>query len=116
MSHLQLLQVAQPIFDKNDEGGAYIITSSVAGQSTGGSSMGYSVTKAAGLHLMRCLAATQGSKLRINAVLPGLLLTEWGLRYSEDRINALKDKAVLKTEVSNDNCRQFVNELTWNAD
>lgn len=62
--------------------------------------MGYSVTKAAGLHLMKCIAATQGSKVRMNAVLPGLLLTEWGLRYSEDRIKELKDKAVLKTEVS----------------
>ena len=99
MSHLQVLQVAQPIFDKNEEGGCYIITSSVAGVTAGGSSMGYSVTKAAGLHLMKCLAASQGSKLRINAVLPGLLLTEWGLRYSEERIEAMKDKAVLKTEV-----------------
>ena len=61
--------------------------------------MGYSVTKAAGLHLMRCIAATHGPSVRINAVLPGLLLTEWGLRYSEDRIKMLKDKAVLKTEV-----------------
>lgn len=69
------------------------------GVSTGGSSMGYSVTKAAGLHLMRCLAATQGPKIRFNAVLPGLLLTEWGLRYSEERVNALKDKAVLKDVV-----------------
>ncbi|RAL59374.1 hypothetical protein DID88_006863 [Monilinia fructigena] len=40
-------------------------------------SMPYSVTKAAQLHLMKCLAATQGPKVRINAVLPGLLLTEW---------------------------------------
>lgn len=61
--------------------------------------MGYSVTKAAGLHLMKCIAATQGSKVRINAVLPGLLLTEWGLKYSDERIKAIKDKAVLKTEV-----------------
>lgn len=61
--------------------------------------MPYSVTKAAGLHLMKCIAATQGSKVRINAVLPGLLLTEWGLRYSEQRIKALKERAVLKTEV-----------------
>jgi NAD(P)-dependent dehydrogenase (short-subunit alcohol dehydrogenase family) len=42
--------------------------------------MGYSVTKAAGLHLMKCLASTQGPKIRINAVLPGLLLTEWVCR------------------------------------
>lgn len=26
---------------------------------------------------MKCLAATQGPKVRVNAVLPGLLLTEW---------------------------------------
>ena len=26
---------------------------------------------------MKCLAQTQGPKIRINAVLPGLLLTEW---------------------------------------
>ena len=26
---------------------------------------------------MKCLAATQGPKIRVNAVLPGLLLTEW---------------------------------------
>lgn len=30
-----------------------------------------------GLHLMKCLAQTQGSKARVNAVLPGLLLTDW---------------------------------------
>jgi NAD(P)-dependent dehydrogenase (short-subunit alcohol dehydrogenase family) len=39
--------------------------------------MPYSVTKAAGIHLMKCLASTQGPKTRVNAILPGLLLTEW---------------------------------------
>jgi NAD(P)-dependent dehydrogenase (short-subunit alcohol dehydrogenase family) len=39
--------------------------------------MPYSVTKAAGVHLMKCLASTQGPKIRVNAILPGLLLTEW---------------------------------------
>jgi NAD(P)-dependent dehydrogenase (short-subunit alcohol dehydrogenase family) len=39
--------------------------------------MPYSVTKAAQLHLMRCLASTQGPKIRVNAVLPGFLRTEW---------------------------------------
>lgn len=74
--------------------------------------MGYSVSKAAGLHLMKCLAATQGPKLRINAILPGLLLTEWGLRYSEDRIKALKEKAVLKMEVSKCGSYRLMNLLT----
>ena len=39
--------------------------------------MPYSVTKAAQLHLMRCLASTQGPRVRVNAVLPGWLDTEW---------------------------------------
>ncbi|KAL6693370.1 hypothetical protein J3F84DRAFT_396292 [Trichoderma pleuroticola] len=77
MSHLQLVQEATPIFNANPEGGVYLITSSVAGTTQAGSSMAYSVTKAAGLHLMKNLAYTQGPKIRINAILPGLLLTEW---------------------------------------
>ena len=94
------MQAAGPIFDSNLDGGVYLISSSVAGISQGGSSMAYSVTKAAGLHLMKCIATTQGPKTRINAVLPGLLLTEWGLKYSEERQKALKDAAPLKHEVS----------------
>ncbi len=31
---------------------------------------------------MKCLAITQGPKVRVNAVLPGLLLTEWVRAYS----------------------------------
>ena len=72
-----LLREAMPTFNANPEGGVFLITSSVAGTSLKGSSMAYSVTKAAQLHLMKCLANTQGSKVRVNAVLPGLLLTEW---------------------------------------
>lgn len=53
------------------------MTSSIAGSYAGGSSMPYSVSKAAQLHLMKCLAVSQGPKVRVNAILPGLLLTEW---------------------------------------
>ena len=38
--------------------------------------------------------------MRCNAVLPGLLLTEWGLEYGEERIEELRQAAVLKQEVS----------------
>lgn len=33
---------------------------------------------------MKCLAATQGPEVRVNAVLPGLLLTEWVSKDSQD--------------------------------
>ncbi|KAM0091078.1 hypothetical protein ACP6JD_005522 [Aspergillus fumigatus] len=77
MSHLQLMQAAKPILEKNADGGVYIMTSSIAGITPDGSSMGYSVTKAAALHLMKHLALSVGPKIRVNAVLPGLLLTDW---------------------------------------
>lgn len=65
---------------------------------------------------MKCLAATQGPKIRVNAVLPGLLLTEWvchpysvpkkclvngwqGEKFGEERIKMVKERAVLKQEV-----------------
>jgi NAD(P)-dependent dehydrogenase (short-subunit alcohol dehydrogenase family) len=71
------MREALATFNANADGGVFIITSSIAGRIPGGSSMPYSVTKAAQLHLMRCLASTQGPKIRVNAVLPGFLRTEW---------------------------------------
>lgn len=90
------MREALPTFKENAEGGVFIVTSSIAGVIAGGSrllhflvsnvetgliicigSMPYSVTKAAQLHLMKCLAATTGPKVRVNAVLPGLVLTDW---------------------------------------
>lgn len=84
-----------------------------------GSSVAYSVTKAAGLQLMKNLAFSQGPNIRVNAVLPGLLLTEWvyfslwtvalkkkltlhtlqGQKFPEQIIQGLKTRAALKHEV-----------------
>lgn len=72
-----LLRTALPTFNSNGEGGVFLVTSSIAGIGTSGSSLPYCVTKAAQLQWMRCMAAAQGPKVRVNAVLPGLLLTEW---------------------------------------
>ena len=52
--------------------------------------MPYSVTQAAQLHLVKCLAVTEGPKIRVNTILPGLLLTEWGKKYSPERIEAIR--------------------------
>jgi NAD(P)-dependent dehydrogenase (short-subunit alcohol dehydrogenase family) len=72
-----LLRTALPTFNANLEGGSLIMTSSIAGMAVSGSSLPYCVTKAAQLQLMRVFAASQGPKVRVNAVCPGLLLTEW---------------------------------------
>ena len=71
------MQKAMPIFNENPEGGVFLVSSSVAGIGASGSSIPYAVTKAGGLHIVKCFAASQGPKLRINAILPGLLKTDW---------------------------------------
>ncbi|KAF2204755.1 short-chain dehydrogenase/reductase-like protein SDR [Delitschia confertaspora ATCC 74209] len=101
---LALLKAALPTFNANTEGGAMIITSSIAATSQAGSSMAYSVTKTAQVHLMKCLAKTQGPKVRVNAVLPGFLMTEWGLQYSPEAQQAAKDAAALKHETDLQDC------------
>ena len=114
-----LLKEAMPIFTKNPDGGVFIMTSSVAGKSLSGSSMAYSVSKAAQIHLMKCLANTQGhksgGKVRVNAVLPGLLLTDWGNLYGEERIKGLQDAAALKQETKLDDCAQVFVDVAKNT-
>ena len=77
--------------------------------------MAYSVTKSAQLHLMKCLANTQGKNVRINAVLPGLLLTEWGLKYPAEAQAMLKDRAALKHETYLDDCAEMFISLAENT-
>ncbi|KAF1973143.1 short chain dehydrogenase/reductase [Bimuria novae-zelandiae CBS 107.79] len=101
---LALLKAAKPTFEANPDGGVFISTGSIAAVSQGGSSMPYAVTKAAQLQLIKCLGATQGPKIRVNTVLPGLLLTEWGSKYSAERIQAAKDDAALKHETDLQDC------------
>ncbi|KAL6242049.1 hypothetical protein RBB50_010961 [Rhinocladiella similis] len=91
MSQLCLMQEAAPLFNANPDGGVFLISSSIAAISCAGSSMGYSVTKAAGVHLMKCLATTQGPKIR-------------GMRYTEDRRQQTINAAALKHETYLDDC------------
>ncbi|GFF39806.1 granaticin polyketide synthase putative ketoacyl reductase 2 [Aspergillus lentulus] len=115
MSHVQLMQAAKPIFDKNPDGGVYIMTSSIAGITPDGSSMGYSVTKAAALHLMKHLALSVGPKIRVNAVLPGLLLTDWGKKYGDTAIEWINQKAILKHETDLEDCANMFVTLAKNT-
>jgi NAD(P)-dependent dehydrogenase (short-subunit alcohol dehydrogenase family) len=112
-SNLHLLRAALPIFNANDEGGSFLITSSIAGSIAGGSSMAYSVTKAAGLHMMLCLAETQGPKVRVNAIQPGFLKTEWGLALPEASQQGAITNAKLKQDVSAVNAKKGPVLTAW---
>lgn len=96
-AHFYLFKAAKKIFDQNEDGGTFIVSASVAGRIVYGSSIPYAVSKAALIHLVRMLAKTQGPKLRIHAVCPGLLLTEWGQRFSPERIEQTKDMSPINT-------------------
>ncbi|KAF3936484.1 hypothetical protein ABW19_dt0209147 [Dactylella cylindrospora] len=84
LANVWLLKAAKSTFNANPEGGSLTICASIAGLTTQGSSMAYAVSKAAAIHVMRCLAASQGPKIRVNAVCPGLVLTEWGDKFPEE--------------------------------
>ncbi|PBP25080.1 hypothetical protein BUE80_DR003965 [Diplocarpon rosae] len=110
-----LMREAAATFNGNVHGGVFIMTSSIAGKTLGGSSMPYSVLKAAQLHLMRCLASTQGPNIRVNAVLPGWLATEWGVKYSEDQVKEMSKKAWLKRETDLGDCAQAFVDIARNT-
>lgn len=78
-SHLWLLHAAKAYLEAgySEENGAasFITTASLAGVKVSGSSLAYSVTKAAQLHLAKGLAMIAAPKIRVNSVSPGLLLT-----------------------------------------
>ncbi|PYH46105.1 putative NADP(+)-dependent dehydrogenase [Aspergillus saccharolyticus JOP 1030-1] len=95
-SSLYLFKAALPTFNAKPEGGAFIITSSTAVTCIDSSAVSRLLSLELGLHLMKCLAQNQGSKARVNAMLPGILLTEWGMRFPPEAIEAYKNRVVLK--------------------
>ncbi|CAG8057458.1 unnamed protein product [Penicillium olsonii] len=136
-SSLHLFKAALPTFNANPEGGVFLITASVAGVAATGSSLPYSVTKAACklpspgfffffffcisnshytvVHLMKCIAQTQGAKVRVNSILPGLLLTEWGQRFPPEAIQSWIDRTALKRAPEVEDCADMFITLAKNA-
>ncbi|KFA76951.1 hypothetical protein S40288_05198 [Stachybotrys chartarum IBT 40288] len=97
-SHLWLMHAAKGHLDATE--GAFITTASVAGVGVSGSSLAYSVTKAAQIHLAKALAVLAAPKIRVNSVSPGLLLTDWGNKFSDEGKAAHIQKTKLKRAVT----------------
>lgn len=76
-AHLWLLYAAKEHLEKSEGGGAFVTVASLAGVKPSGSSLPYSVTKAAEIHLTKGLAVICGKGVRCNSVSPGLMMTEW---------------------------------------
>ncbi|KAF2848285.1 NAD(P)-binding protein [Plenodomus tracheiphilus IPT5] len=93
-THLWLAYAAKDALAETE--GTFISTASVAGVKPSGSSVPYAVTKAAQIHLMKSLAVILAPKIRVNSISPGMLLTEWGLKFPEAKRNAAINNTKLK--------------------
>lgn len=88
-THLWLMEAALPHL--RDTRGAFVSTASLAGVKPSGSSLPYAVTKAAQIHLAKSLAVILGGEgIRCNSVAPGLMETEWGLKFPEELRERIK--------------------------
>lgn len=105
-SHLWLLHAAKAELEKSE--GAFITTTSIAGVKPSGGLLPYAVTKAAAIHSFKALAVICSPEVRVNSVSPGLLLTEWGMRFPEEKREAVREATPLKrlptVEVSTVRC------------
>lgn len=102
-SNFFLARAVAPIMRQN--GGGHIInTVSVAGLRPIGSSIAYAVSKAATIHLTKCLALALAPEIKVNAIAPGLLLTRWAAGFTEESVRASTDRAVLKKVTDIDEC------------
>ncbi|KAF2007815.1 oxidoreductase ucpA [Amniculicola lignicola CBS 123094] len=93
-THLWLAYAAKNFLAETE--GTFISTASVAGVKPSGSSLPYAVTKAAQIHLVKSLAVILAPKVRVNSVSPGLLLTEWGMKFPESKREAARENTKLK--------------------
>ncbi|EXM23857.1 Short-chain dehydrogenase/reductase SDR [Fusarium oxysporum f. sp. vasinfectum] len=94
-SHLWLFHAARRYLEESNEREAgvpvFVSTASLAGVIPSGSSLPYAVTKAAQIHLGKCLAKTAAPSIRVNTISPGILLTEWGLSFPADRLEVARN-------------------------
>ncbi len=106
-------------------GGDIVMTSSIAGISSNGSSIAYCASKAGMNSLTRTLAKTLGSdKIRVNAVLPGLIDGEWAFNTwgggDSDQYAGLKDMFIAQTPlghvVTPDDVAQTIQSLITGSD
>jgi len=88
-------KAAVPLMRRNG-GGQIISTSSIAGLAPGGSSLPYSVSKAALVHLTRCLAVALAPNIQVNTVAPGFLQTRWAAHWSQEKILQNAERALLQ--------------------
>lgn len=100
-----LTKAAMPYLKQSDDGNVVSITS-IAGVRPLGSSVAYSMTKAA-LNQMTVLLAKSCAPVRVNAVAPGLVATPWTRDWTDHHEN-IKTMAPLKRSATPEDCAEAV--------
>lgn len=106
-----LTKAAMPLLRKSNDGHVVNITS-IAGVRPVGSSIAYSMTKAALNQMTRLLAKSHGP-VRVNAVAPGLVETPWTKDWTTQH-EGMKLMAPLKRSATSDDCAEAVLALVRN--
>ncbi|MCL1994559.1 MAG: SDR family oxidoreductase [Spirochaetes bacterium] len=99
---------------KKSGGGHIINTVSTAGLTPAGSSIAYAVSKAAGIHMTKCLALALAPEIKVNAVAPGLMMTRWVSGFSAEHIQAAKQKTLLNKTVGVEECASMFLSIARN--
>jgi 3-oxoacyl-[acyl-carrier protein] reductase len=95
-------------------GGAIVNVTAVGGLKVSGSSMAYAVSKAAAIHLTKCLAFALAPEIRVNAMAPGLVVTRWWGHASEEELNQMRASFPLKRAVEAEEVATAAMELIRN--
>jgi NAD(P)-dependent dehydrogenase (short-subunit alcohol dehydrogenase family) len=94
MAHFWLMNSVKPHLEVTK--GAFVTTASLAGVVPGGSSLPYAISKAAQIYLVKTLSKVCAPHIRVNSVSPSLMLTDWGLQFSEEQQLAQAESSRLK--------------------
>jgi 3-oxoacyl-[acyl-carrier protein] reductase len=85
--------------EHGDGHGTIVNVASVAGFVARGSSIPYSVSKAAVVHATKALAEGLAPQVRVNAVAPGLVLTRWWTRLGSEEVERQVSRTRFKRAV-----------------
>jgi 3-oxoacyl-[acyl-carrier protein] reductase len=95
--------------------GAIVNTASIAGLGRAGSSLTYSATKAGVVSLTQNLARALGPQVRVNAVAPGSVDSNWMVEWTGEQQRAAAEGAVLKRRCTPDDIAEVVVFLGFGA-
>ncbi|HYW86640.1 MAG TPA: SDR family oxidoreductase [Chloroflexota bacterium] len=86
--------------EHGDGRGSIVNIASVAAFVARGSSLPYTVSKSAMIHLTRSLATALAPRVRVNAVAPGLVLTRWWTRLGQETVDRQVEGTIFKRAVA----------------